>query len=131
MSHHAASTAYGVRFVASPYHTHPGTIAAPYQGVVAGTEEFAGLCATIAYEGELDAQMRRDPTDGFQAVEDVMRAKGLVTTMTQEQARTCYMQGYDRGRFTPQQAAAGGLILGGLGGLAVGILGTLAVQRWL
>jgi hypothetical protein len=118
MSYHAA------------YPTHAGLVAVPY-GMVGAPNDYAGLCAMIANQGEQDGRLKRDPVDGFDAMEERMRAEGVITTMPLEDARTCYMQGYERGWITPAQAATGGLVLGGIGGVVVGILGTRAVQRWL
>ena len=116
MTHHAA---------------FPGMLAGPSGLVGEDKQSYQGLCETLAYYGAQDAQFRMEPSTGFAELEERMRREGLVTTMTQEDARTCYMQGYNEGAYTPKQAAVGGLILGGVGGAILGILGTLAVQRWL
>jgi hypothetical protein len=117
MSHHAA------------HYFHSGLVAAPY-GMVGAPTDYPGLCATIANQGEKDGNINADPVYGFERMEKKMRDEGLVTTMTQEDARTCYMQGYDRGRISPTEAGIGGLVIGGIGGIIVGIIGTLAVQSW-
>jgi len=99
-------------------------------GMVGAPEDYPGLCATIEHQGQEDAQIGRDPVKGFDDMETRMRAEGIITTMTQEEARTCYMQGFNKGRLTPKQAGVGGLLIGGGVGILVGVLGTLAVQKW-
>jgi hypothetical protein len=129
MSYHAAYPHYS-GMIALP--RLPGNLGAPYGLVGADEQTFKGLCDTLTYYGQQDARSGVDPSTGFGLVEQRFMQNGLVTDMTQEQARKCYMDGYNNAeKYTPQQAAMGGLILGGLGGLLAGVLGTLAVQRWL
>lgn len=130
MSYHAAYPHYSGMIALPP--RPAGHLGAPYGLVGADEQSFKGLCDTLTHYGQQDARSGVDPATGFNIVEQRFIQNGLVTNMTTEQARTCYMDGYNNAeKYTPQQAAVGGLILGGLGGLLAGVLGTLAVQRWL
>jgi len=103
-----------------------------FMGQAAGLPpDLEGSCKTLEKIGRDDGILGTDPIQGFASTEQKIRqGGGWNTIMTSDQARTCYMKGYDEASSTWRDPRyRQGATVGAIAGLIVGVGGTLLVTK--